>query len=605
MLGLVPCILLTLSGHTMNLALWYANLEPADVPLFPQRLQNLIQQQWPTVNVQLVDVVERWGGGLGQGLLQAGLGSLVEWVPRVWDLWSPSESKQTNDRRKRSFQHLLNVVEATEALQAEPLDLVITCHPVATWLAVESRREQLLSEPIASVPVLAFAPSFHWDDTMPTWGGTKIVLPLPELVEVWKSHGVSSEQLVVAPFPNESSHTIFEHDLLKEWENHTEPIALMMTHHFSESQLSLWMQSMALASSSVTWWLYYDTNEEQAFFLREQAQRWGLQAQMFGYREDLSVFLERADAIIGRPKVYEWSELLQCRTPLVVWEPATQAERNDAMFFVESGVAVLANDSSELERCVTTLHEQADDIAWDTVLQSLQISQSTEIWKALIEQTLEERDAWLLSEAKFLQNLSQPSNPPTKPAPTLQPEPVVASGPFETIGPSEVGKESVGEIHSGLEEAWADEYAQLLLEEKKRQAELEAIDDQIHLWHDRRRLAARSDKGQLEREASQQYKAVLSERDALQASWRRIQERKQRLLERKEQWRSTSTSTEDSQPVTISPFERVGANPTPTKPSSRVEDDFKALAAEDELQKLKQRMQIDKTRLDLSKLKDE
>ncbi|TNE48383.1 MAG: hypothetical protein EP343_16095 [Deltaproteobacteria bacterium] len=592
----------------MNLAVWYASLDPSELPGFPQRLLHRLEQTWPEAQVQLVDVVATWGKSLGRGLLQTGLAPLMGWFPRLLQLWDSPEGQDSHRFVLGQLQHVLDVQRAQDALEAESFDLVITCHPIAAWLAEEARRSSLMKDPTSTVPVLAFVPAFHWDALMPSLYGSKTVLPHPGLIEEWVNYGVSDTQLEVASFLSESPVSPDHGASLRELAG-PQPVVLIEANDCSESQLSLWMQSLALVSTKVTWWLHYGEDDAKAVFLREQAQRWGLRAQMFGHRDDLDAFVAAADIVVACPSSSGWPSLLRCCTPVVVWEPSTEACLRDAEFFVSQEVAAVAEEPEALEAVALELFAATSEIRWDLLHEDLGLNDNGDSWISLVQRGLQEKEEWLVAEAKRLQMRSSAGVEEAEPSTGAsshslmqeQPEAVNQNGPFETIGPEEGnGTPSPLQDDPALEDAWTEEYSRLLLDEKKKQARMEAIDERIHLWQHRHELAERSGNPSLQREAHQQLIEAKTEREDLRVFWQRLQQRKQQLLQRKEGWKRDASSSTASDPAALH-----DAGEAQSLRASSMEEQFDVLTAEDELSKLKQRMRIDKRRLDLSKLQDE
>ncbi len=590
----------------MNLAVWYASLDPSELPDFPQRLLRQVEQTWPEAQVQLVDVVATWGKSLGRGLLQTGLAPLLGWFPQRLQLWDSPEGQGPHHFVLGQLQHILDVQSVQDALEAEPLDLVITCHPIAAWLAEEARRPLLLDDPVSVAPVLAFVPAFHWDALMPSLYGSKTVLPHADLIEVWEEYGVPTSRLEVASFLVEPSVPLDHGASLRQWAG-PQPVILIETLDFSESQLSLWMQSLALVSTEVTWWLHYGEDDVRAAFLREQAQRWGLHAQMFGHRDDLDAFLAAADVVVACPTSSDWPSLLRCRTPVVVWEPSTESCQRDAEFFASQGVAAVAKEPESLEVVASELFATAPEITWDLLHDELGLNDNGDSWITLIQRGMEEREEWLTAEADRLQEHVVGGEPESSaslaPDSSVQEESeaVRQKAPFEAIGPIEVEEtSSTLRAESALEDVWTYEYSRLLLDEKKKQAQMGAIDERVHLWQHRHDLAERSGNPSLQREARQQLVEAQAEREELRIFWQRLQKRKQQFLQRKDGWKRDAFTSKGLETGRQNVVEGEQSRRAPS-----IEEQFDALTVEDELSKLKQRMRIDKSRLDLSKLQDE
>jgi processive 1,2-diacylglycerol beta-glucosyltransferase len=633
----------------MKISLWYAELgEDRQTDLIEgltQALSNGVLG--PDVQIEAIDIVSRWRRPFSRTILSGGYAAVLDWMPRLWDMLYEHRGWQKRLTSARQRVMAFEIDQIVEYIKDSGVDIVIGCHPLSLLPAAQAKH--YCQESGQGFVLLALTAAFHFHFLYWQPGVSLYALLHHQQEKEWLEQGVPKEKLRVLGLPLRE---VFRKPLsrsdareqLRLPQGEVWPIVLFGADVLDGLDIGELIGYLRELGHSVRWWFYYDRDRELAEHLKREASNAGVYAKMFGHQADLSIFYAAADLVVTKAKVVTAVEILACRTPLLLWSPRVGSESCDAQFLSDMGVAHILHD---LDRSGDVWEQVLDYSALSELQRRVELLSSLDGSEGITQLVAEviahkpeivQRDIELWpEEVKKFKRIMEPSSDGQSVEPVVQSSEGAASvsadrdhgiGPFEEIG---IGDQASEDMRRDPD-SWKRAYVELKMSENRLQRELEDIDEQLSVWQERLDLAQKYEDSELQGEAKQRVKRYQVRRDSLHRDWERNRQRKEQLQQklrilREEQRDTAGAEGRDLLMASDNTAERARprehqidiADPRLEQSDLRskaihegiksseteMEHRFRKLAMDDKLAQLKQQMRIDRSQIDLSRLRDE
>lgn len=566
----------------MHIECWTAGPFQDDQDTLLTTLKGILTSAFPNATFRHVDVCNQWLHPLGKVTFQTGVPLLREWLPSLL-----AQLQQQPDLPHPWLEPISQAWdrEALAASLATRPDhsIFFCCHPIAT-LPLLLEKQRRCHEPDYRPPLLVWLTNhyqFQLERLHP--GISAHIVPHPAVAKTINQ--IAPERPVLSlPRPLHHAFDTPPHRAAQKQQLQLDQTTILVRADQlpQEDLLPLFFQ-ISLVQTTANWLFYYGTDEALAGQLRQHAAHTAVQARMFGHQDHLQPFLSAADWTLCRPTPQTIAESLRCHTPMLFWKPLPGTEAGDAEHLHKHGIANIVQRTEragvQLEQCLSI----------DTTQQAQQAvahfsphpQPPSAIYAKVAQELLQHRAEQQQRERLWLADMIGHTQP-ASPSQAAEPSPTnTATQTTPTI--SQPGADKV---------AWKEAYADVLLEEKQLQRALEKSDEEIAQWEERLDLAESHDDRDLIQTASTHLKACKETRKQLSKAWRDVHDRKEVL--KKQPGRRPPTPS--SQPQNA---------PRHTQSTTHSDPSFKELELDSELARLKEKMKLNRSRIDLSKLTDE
>jgi len=383
---------------------------------------------------------------------------------------------------------------------------------------------------------------------------------------------------------------------------------LFEAEQISPADIPLLFERIAIISRSVYWIFDYGKNDDLASLIRKEAIHSHVEAKMFGGTHTRSIFYSVADVVVAPPLPLLVREVLAAGTPLLVLPSPSEFGQKDSLFLSELGVAQLLPNLKEINPFLrkmlssSKISEMKKVIQGEFFVEDDAVIASIALRLAENKELVLQNDRFLLEEELVLQKeiLKKSLHDRSQKVETLSS--CEEKGFFEDIGPKRQ------EYYTSA--SWKEAYAGIVLQEKKFHESFEKLDNLIHQWKDREFLAQKYKNIDLQDQAQIKAEDYMLQRKELREAWQELQKEKEELR--------SNRPSESIEKKEESDFLRGEASfelflTEEKKTSEKKEFDhgysldrhFQKLEVEDELNQLKERMKINSSQIDLSRLKGE
>lgn len=575
----------------MNIKLWLASDQDHHQASLATRLKEALLARDHDLQIDIEDVFERYYHALGGAAIQASASALQEWLP---GLWGQLYEQSTEEAGLDDLFSAIDLDATKEALQQDRPALVLAFHPLAALPLL--RHKQAHPGDQLDCPLVMLQARYHIHPSALSLGVSRYIVPHPSLGEQLLALGVSPEKVQVcqpplhSAFAQASSRRERREALQLQPSDTAGPVVLVRATALPPEDLTSFFFQLALLDAPVQWMFDFGDDQALAEALRKAASLTGVEALMFGGQPHLQPFCAAADLILATATPILVAEALATRTPLLLWPPQPGAEAQDAEALSRLGVALTLPPVAQMgirlgqvlaSKTYTRLQEQVEDFR-----------------EAQSDQDLATYCLSLIANKEAI--LTQDRATHSQEAAKLRPEALSTSR-------SSSKKQST----PGFDvESWKEAYTEVLLKEKRLQKKLADLDEQLDQWDLRLEQAEKRNDATATKAAEAQCEALETQRKDTQQQWQRVQDDKQTLLEQKaarsfKPTKESATETKHTpQPSSVGQA-RTPKAPSPAPMSAATKARFQAADMDDELARLKQKMRLDKGKVDLSKLKDE